>query len=177
MSIKNEKGPGIVKEQRNAVIAGVMLIAFGVMSLWNQFFPLPDLGLLIVPGLGALFLLWGILTRQGGLLIPGGILSGIGAGIWFSQRLYGNVEDGGEGTAAVILIAFAAGWALITILSAVFTDETMWWPLIPGAILAFIGVSLFTGGFLLNVVELVGRLWPVALIVAGLIIIVRRRGQ
>jgi hypothetical protein len=175
MSVNKENSENVVKEQRNAVVTGVMLVAFGLLTLWNQLFPLPHLSLLIVPVLGLLFLLWGITTREGGLLIPGGILTGIGAGIWLSQRLYGGIEDGGQDTAAVILISFAAGWALITILSAIFTHETMKWPLIPGAILGFIGLGLFTGGFMLRAVELAGRLWPIALIVAGLIIIIRQR--
>jgi hypothetical protein len=59
---------------------GVILVGIGLWALLSQFgaIDLPEnLGLLFLPGLGAIFLAWGILTHNGGLMIPGGILSGI----------------------------------------------------------------------------------------------------
>ena len=69
-----------MKQQKKDLSGGLILIAIGLIALVGQFvtISLPaDFGLLIVPGLGALFLVWGILTRKAGLVIPGGILSGV----------------------------------------------------------------------------------------------------
>ena len=72
-------------------------------------------------------------------------------------------------------MGFALGWFLITVLSKVFTQETQWWALIPGAIMALIGGGLMLGGAALNVLEFAGRWWPLILVALGLVIIVRRK--
>jgi hypothetical protein len=81
---------------------------------------------------------------------------------------------GDEKTGGLFLIGFAGGWVLITILSALFTDETHWWPLIPGGILAFVGLAISLGGAALNLLQLLGNIWPAGLIVLGLIVIWRQ---
>lgn len=156
--------------------AGVALIVIGIIALAGQFVPLPNLGLLVLPALGLVFLLWGILSREGGLLIPGGILSGIGLGVVLTQTIFSGFEEG-EATAAVFLLSFALGWGLITLLSAIFTDETYWWALIPGAIMALIGGALLAGGLALQLVGFAGRAWPVALIAVGLYLIFKRQAK
>ena len=81
----------------------------------------------------------------------------------------------GTTQAGLFLLAFAGGWFLITVLTAVFTRHTQWWALIPGAIMALVGGGLVVGGAALNVLELVGRGWPLILVALGLAIIVRRK--
>jgi hypothetical protein len=91
-----------------------------------------------VLGLGLVFLVWGILTHNAGLLIPAGILSGIGTGIVLIEGPLHVVSQQQEG--GVFLMAFALGWFSITLLSLLFTHDPQWWPLIPGSILGGIGV-------------------------------------
>lgn len=157
--------------RRNRVLSGLVLILLGGVFLVAQFVEIPSLGKLILPGLGLLFLFWGIAVREGGLLIPGGILSGIGMGVYLMEAL--PLE--GEAEPGVFLLSFGGGFVLITLLSALFTRETQWWALIPGGILAAIGGALYMGGAALDALELAGRFWPVALILAGLWLIFRRR--
>ncbi|MCP4358582.1 MAG: hypothetical protein GY796_11245 [Chloroflexi bacterium] len=165
-----------MKTRRKETIGGIFLIGIGFLVLLAQFGIMPNLGLLFLPALGAVFLAWGILTREDGLMIPGGILSGIGWGViaMSSDLAFLNADNEG----GIFLIIFGMGFALITLLTAVFTDETHWWALIPGGILATIGVAIMTNGVLLNIVELVGKYWPITLIVLGLYVVYKAmRGE
>ena len=162
-----------MKQQKKDLSGGLILIAIGLIALVGQFvtISLPaDFGLLIVPGLGALFLVWGILTRKAGLVIPGGILSGVG---WGSYAIAGPFSIWqGDNEGGVFLIFLGLGFALITVVTAVFTKETHWWALIPGGIIAFVGVSILFGGAFLTVLTFLGKLWPVILILLGISILV-----
>lgn len=71
---------------------GILLIVFGLFLLASEIVP----GLKqimdwpwIVMGVGVLFILFAIISRNGGLAVPGSIISGIGA-ILFYQNLSGN---------------------------------------------------------------------------------------
>jgi hypothetical protein len=103
-------------------------------------------------------------------------LSGIG---WGAYAISAPFADGsGDAEGGIFLLIFGLGFALITLLTALFTEETHWWALIPGGILAIIGVAIMTNGILLNVVELVGKYWPVTLIILGLYVIYKAmKGQ
>ena len=157
--------------RRNLMVAGTALIAIGLLAFAAQFMEFVNVGLLFLPTLGIIFLVWGITIRHVGPMIPGGILTGIGAGVILMQQtaaLPGEASDAG-----IFLITFGAGWALITLLSALFTAKTQWWPLIPGAIIAAVGAALFAGDAGLRVLEFAGDFWPLALIAAGLIVVFR----
>jgi hypothetical protein len=159
--------------RREAMVGGVLLIAIGVLVLLAQNIKVESLGLLFLPALGGLFLIAGIVGRQVGFIIPGGILTGIGLGTIFTQsQQFANPETTQGG---VFFIGFALGWFLITVLSKLFTSETQWWALIPGAIMALIGGGLMLGGAALNVLEFAGRWWPLILVALGLVIIFRRK--
>ena len=160
-----------MKNRRKDLVGGVILLVIGVVALLNQFveFNWGNLGLLFLPALGGLFLVWGILTREGGLIIPGGIISGIGWGAYAIAGPFQMWQGDNEG--GVFLIIFGLGFGLITLLTAVFTDETHWWALIPGGIIAFVGVAVLFGGVLLTALELVGTWWPLILIALGIYVL------
>lgn len=160
--------------QKNNYIPGAILVIIGLVALFGQFLAQFNLSYLILPGLGLAFLVWGIAARQVGFLIPGGILSGIGLGVIMAQSV-GGLEMDSEMSGAIFLLSFAAGWGLITLLSAIFTAETHWWPLIPGGIMALIGGALLVGEPAMAVLEFAGRVWPAILIIIGVYLIWRRR--
>jgi hypothetical protein len=119
---------------------------------------------LVLPAIGALFMLSGILTRNEGLMVPGGILGGIGLGAYLVGGPFtwdSELQQGG-----VFLMAFALGWVSITVISALFAKRITW-ALIPAAILAAIGGALYFGGIFMDVLEVAGKLWPLAMVVAG----------
>lgn len=157
---------------RSHLTAGIGLIVIGLLILVAQFVQSDWMGLLFLPALGLIFLVWGSVARNVGLLIPGGILSGIGLGVFLNEVVFPGLE--GAGTGGVFLTSFGLGWGLITLLSAIFTDQVHWWPLIPGGILGLIGGLLLMGGAGLAVLEIVGRWWPLGLIGLGLWLLLRR---
>ena len=165
----NEKA----SEQRNTVIAGLMLIGIGLVVLVGQMVDVNWAGMMIPGLLGVLFMLWGVLSRSSGLIIPGGILSGIGLGILLIANpaftLFSGFDEGG-----IFMLAFAAGWVSITVMTALFGEETHWWALIPGGIMALIGGAILFGGVLMAGLAFLGKIWPVFLILAGIALIARR---
>lgn len=160
-------------EARDRVVLGVMLIAIGLLVFLSQVIDLPQIELLILPGLALIFLLWGLLTREVGLMIPGGILAGIALGVYLMTGPYaGQIEDNQAG---VFLLAFSAGWALISLLSLVSKQGFQWWPLIPGAIIGLVGLAVMRGGAAMQLLEIIGYAWPLVLVAVGAYLLLRRR--
>jgi hypothetical protein len=163
-----------VEKKRDGLVGGLILVGIGLIALAGQFVDLdslPNLGLFILPIMGVIFLLWGILTREAGPIIPGGIMSGIGLGILLVAEPFEIVSAENEG--GVFMLSFALGWLLVTVLTAVFTSETHWWALIPAAIMGMIGGTVLVGGVFETILSLLGDFWPVALIVIGIWVLVQ----
>lgn len=161
-------------KRSQALITGLILILIGLFSLAVQYIKVDWIGLLILPGLGLIFLAWGLIVREVGLLIPGGILSGIGLSAYLLEGPFSGLDGSQEG--GIFFLSFALGWGLITVLSAVIRDF-QWWPLIPGGIMAGIGSLLMLGEPGLKVLELIGKAWPLALIAVGLYLAFWRRSR
>lgn len=154
------------------LIGGLILLFVGIVALIGQF--VPDawgelFGTFLLLGLGLVFIVLGIITRESGWFIPGGILTGLGMGIGLITSSLGNRLSGDEG--GWFLLAFAAGWLLIPLMSAIFTHDKHWWALIPAGIIGLVGLAVLYGGVFMNALEWVGKLWPVALIVAGALLL------
>ncbi len=159
-------------ESRSKVVSGLGLVALGILFLIGQLTTWEWIGFLILPAMALIFIVWGGLTRTAGLMIPGGIFAGISLGILLMDLpLASQVEDGEGG---LFMLGFAGGWVLITLLTAVLTDETHWWALIPAAIMGVIGVAILTGGVFLEMLAYMNYLWPVILIFIGLFLLFRR---
>jgi len=152
--------------RRNQLLGGLMMIGLGFVFLAAQFTEMETIGAYILPGLAVIFLAWGLLTRNPGLLVPGGILSGIALGAYLVSGPFNDMADQTQG--GYFLLAFAAGWALITVLSLLIGQRQMW-PLIPGGIMLVIGGALVAGGNALELFLSLLRLWPLALIAGGLL--------
>jgi hypothetical protein len=155
-----------MKRERNPVVGGLVLLGLGLYFLFTQLFELPwlgNLGTYLLAGLGLLFLVGGVVRHEAGLMIPGGILTGLGIGVILTSGSYVPMDGG-----AVFMFAFAFGWLLITLFTAVFTEETMWWPLIPGAIMALLGGFLLAPDRFQGVMNLLSYLWPLFLVGLGL---------
>jgi len=163
-----------IKEMPKGMLGGVILIALGVLFLIGQFVHFEWYGQFILTALAALFLVGGLATRRPGLIVPGGILGGIALGVW-AQGL--PMFEAETNSASIFLFCFAAGWALITALTFAL-GKVMWWPLIPGGIMALIGAALLTGGPALAALEMFGKYgWPLILIAISVYVIFRRRNS
>jgi hypothetical protein len=165
----------VVQEQtppaRNRYVGGMILILVGVFLLVGQLTGW-NISWLGVAGLAAIFLVWGLIVRTFGLLIPGSILAGIALGLALTVSYF---PIDGVQSSGIFLLSFAAGWGLMALLS-VFTEGGFrWWPLIPGGILALVGSAMLAGPNGLLLLSYANYLWPLALIGLGIFILLRRR--
>lgn len=121
---------------RDKMTWGVLLIALGILFLVGRFFSLDSF---VLPIIAIVLIGAGIVTRHAGPMIPGGILTGISLGTWAMNlpMVTGDAEGG------VFLLSFALGWYSIILLTALFTKEAQWWPLIPAGIMGGIGAGVF----------------------------------
>jgi hypothetical protein len=109
-----------------------------------------------------------------GFFIPGGILAGLGLGTYLVAGPYSGRASQDEG--GIFMLAFAAGWVLIPILSILFSrGERHLWALIVAAILGLVGAAISYGGVALTALEMLGRWWPIFLIAGGILILWRSR--
>ncbi len=158
------------------LVIGAILMLFGVVMLIETLTAWSLLPTLVTPLLGLTFAVWGSVTRRAGLIIPGGILLGVGIGAMLAAQ--GLTPAGGTVEGAIVVLCIALGFVIITPLTWAFTDHAHWWALIPGGVLTFVGVSLLAGETGVQALIWLGRLWPIALIIGGAIMlwnVVRRR--
>ena len=152
---------------RNQLSAAVTLIGIGAGALvLRAAETTPGAGSWIVLVLGLAFMAAHAVTRQYGLLVPGGILTGLGAGIVASQSLAGTDEMAAGIVVLGLGLGFLSIWGIGGLLR---VAGHHWWPLVPGGILAVIGGSLLVGGQAVQVLDY----WPVVLIGLGLAVLWR----
>lgn len=156
--------------RRERLTGAISMIALGLFFLVAQ---VVDAGWLVLPILAGAFLVAGIATRAAGWFIPAGVLGGLSLGIVLIGGPFRIATGDAEG--GVFMLAFAAGWASIPLLSKLFTTERHWWAFIPAAVLALIGGAVLGGGVFKQALELLPYAWPLALVGGGLYILLRRR--
>lgn len=156
--------------QDGRLVTGAILIVIGLGLLALQLvqgFGEAVLFFLI----GGLFVAGYLYRRSYGLLIPGGILLGLGLGSIGEGALFefGDFEE----------IGLGLGFIAIYVIALAYEGRTQWWPLIPGGILVITGLA--TGNEVLQHLLSVG--WPLILVFVGLLFLAsafglmrRRRG-
>jgi hypothetical protein len=159
----------LTTRSRNQLAAAATLISIGAGSIaLRAAETVPGSGSWIVLVVGLAFMAAHAVTRKFALLVPGGILTGLGTGIFVSQQLAGTAET----AAAIVLLGLGVGflsiWAVGSLLR---VTGNHWWPLVPGGILAVVGVSLLAGGQTAQILDF----WPVVLVGTGLLVLWRAR--
>jgi hypothetical protein len=148
-------------------LPGVILIAVGLTLFSVQLLNLD--GQVIVLVVGIVFAIAFAATRRYGLLIPAGIMTGLGAGIL--------LEDSGVMGEPVVLglgLGFLAIYAGDLVTSGA-RAPGRWWPLIPGTILTIIAAAESTFGP--DGTRVIAQGWPVILIAAGAWLLLRGRAS
>jgi hypothetical protein len=150
-------------------VGGAVLIAIGTALLIGQV--VGDAGRFVLLGIGVVLLVLFFLSRNPGPLIGGGIVTGLGVGVLASM------ERDGTAAGAAVILGLAGGFIGVWIIGSLFrVEETRFWPLVPGVILAIVGLVLLAGS---EAAEVLAYAWPIALIAAGGVVLVvafRRRG-
>lgn len=171
--------------QRSALAGGLVLILLGILFLAGQL--LPNLWSwvteaswpLIVVGVGVFLLIIGVVANAPGMAIPACIVGGIGL-LLFWQNRTGNWES------------WAYAWTLIpgfvgvgTVVMGLWEGKGstvrggLWLILISG--IMFVVFGSFLGGLFGGNMEVIGKWWPVALILLGVLSLIdyvtKRRGM
>lgn len=142
----------------------VLIIVGGVLLLARQHLISGDVTVLII---GTLLLAAYAFTGHYGLLVPGGIMTGLGAGI--------ALRDRGPLGAASGMLGLGAGFLLIYVVDRARGTQRPGgsWPVIPGGILVTIGVVQAARAA--HAVWAIGTWWPVLLILLGVWLLLRPR--
>ncbi|HEV8671093.1 MAG TPA: hypothetical protein VGS01_10205 [Candidatus Limnocylindria bacterium] len=148
-------------------LPGVILIAIGVTLFAVQLLHLDADVIVLVIGL--IFATAYVATRRYGLLIPAGILTGLGVGIVLE-----DLGVRGEPVPLGLGLGFLAIYAADRLTSGA-QAPGRWWPLIPGAILTIVAAGSSTFGN--EVGQAIQQGWPILLIVAGAWLLLRRRSS
>jgi hypothetical protein len=151
---------------REQVVFAVILIVVGLVALASQVLePMPQLGGWVVLLIGLAFIGAFAYTQQYGYLVPGGILSGLGAGIVVSEAAILSDEQ----TGGIVVLGLGLGFLSIWIIGSLTQAGSHLWPTVPGVILTAVGAALLVGG---QAVELLDY-WGVAVVALGVILLVR----
>ena len=155
-----------------ALIPAEIIASVGLCLLFSDLSFLSFV-LYITTGLGLILLGWGVFWKLYGLIIPGSLLSTIGPGVylaWGTSMAVNPLSKTG-----LMIGAFSFGWGLIVFFSRVISPKFVWWPLIPGGVLAMAGWGLYIGGDPGNAPEFIANTGSVGLIIFGLYLLLLRK--
>lgn len=143
------------------VAAGLALVVLGgALLALERLDGSPDHLFLIL--VGGVFAAGYFYKKAFGLLIPGGILIGLGSGLAYDD-LYSRSFVDGESAA----FGLGVGFLLIYLVSLLYERVNRWWPLIPGGVLVIAGFPEWDWA------DEILDFWPVAVMAVGLFLLVR----
>lgn len=122
-------------------------------------------------GLGLAFALIAIFRRSLGALVAGGVLLGLGSGMVLGDRGVAGLREG-----SWIMLGLAAGFLAIYVVGLLLKVSRHPWPLVVSFVLVAIVAARVVRHFRLlppEVVIAARTWWPAALVVVGLVLLVR----
>jgi hypothetical protein len=154
------------RSRRSQIAAGAALIVIGIVALALQHFEESGRAIILLVA-GGSFIAAYLYSDIYGLLIPGGILSGLGLGS-LAEWQDVAVRDPNA-------VGLGIGFAAIYIIERVYRRRAHWWPLIPGVILIVSGLGARFG----DVGHILWRWAPVILVALGVLMVIKaiRRGS
>jgi hypothetical protein len=159
------------RSKRGDIAGGLILVLIGIVFLIWQLAPeliSSTLGInftwpLLIVGMGAIFLLAGIITLQGGFLVPAAILGGIGGILYYQNTT-------GDWASWAYIWALIPGFVGFGLLVGSFIDRSMRDARKAGfyMLLISLAVTALFGGFFTNNIGF-DYAWPIILILAGIV--------
>ncbi len=144
--------------RKRRLTAGAILIAVGLAFFLIPRFDVFEIEYLLL-GLGLVFLVSYFASRRYGLLVPGGVLTGLGVGELADDAVR-SFGDGGQ-------LGLGLGFVSIYVIAYLFERRTHWWPLIPGAFLILSGLEMTE-----EAAEYVFNNWPLMLVLIGVVLLI-----
>src|SRR6267378_277766 len=113
--------------------------------------------------------------RQGrvGLVVTGSIFSGLVVSLVLVIGPFGGAQE--HVIMATALLGWTLGWALLAVLSIRWSDQPQRWAFVPAALMALAGASLLIFRPDANAMNLLGWIWPLALIAVAVWMTVQAR--
>ncbi len=130
--------------------------------------------LAITLAIGSTFLIWGLSKKSLGLQMTGLLTSTVGIGVFNGWKTVGDIN--GLRDTGNMLVWFSLGWILIVVFSRIFKKRFIWWPLIPGGILAMVGSGLYIGGNPENAAGFIQNTGSIGLVLLGVYLILLKYG-
>jgi hypothetical protein len=148
----------VQRNRRSQVAAGAALIVIGIVALALQYLEGPGRAVILLLA-GGSFVAAYFYTDIYGLLIPGGILSGLGLGSLGEWREVAVRDPNAVG--------LGIGFMAIYVVERVYRRRAHWWPLIPGVLLVVSGLGARFG----DVGHILWRWAPAILVVLGVVLV------
>src|SRR5438094_1364383 len=115
-----------------------------------------------------------IRERRVGLMVAGSMFSGLVVSLVLVVGLFGGAQE--HVIMGTALLGWALGWALLAVLSIRWSDQPQRWAIVPAALMALAGAGLLVFRPDANAMNLLGWMWPLALIaLAGWMAVQARR--
>ena len=152
------------RNRRSQIAAGAALVVIGMVSLALQYFEGPGRAVVLFLA-GGSFIATYFYSDIYGLLIPGGILSGLGIGMlgtWWGA----SMKDPNA-------VGLGIGFVAIYVIERAYRGRAHFWPLIPGVILVGSGFGAHFG----DVGHILWRWAPAILVLLGIALVVRAIGR
>lgn len=151
---------------------GVLLVLIGVALLIQYAVPAVGVGTLVLLAIGLAFLVGWIVGGSRFSIVPGILFLALGIAELIEDLAF--LGPPGEDVPGLASSALALGFLLIWLVGYA-TNRRSSWPLWGAAIFGLIGVAQLSGR-LVNIPAL-GALWPVLIIVAGIVLLLAARNR
>jgi len=144
---------------------GLMLIVLG-LGLYGMQYLGESARPLILALLGGLFIIGYFMTRAYGLLVLGGILGGLGIGLFGEPRWFVLHEFTEVGLGIGFLVIFLA--------RLIYERRSHWWPLVPALVFFLLGFQSWRS---FRQFAFSSRGWPILIVIVGALIMLGAFGR
>ena len=110
-----------------------------------------------------------------GLIVAGSLMTGFVVSIVLVVGPFGGAQE--HVIMGTALLGWALGWGLLAVLSMRWTDQPQQWAVVPAALMALTGASLLIFRPDANAFNVLGWIWPPALIALAVWMTVQARGH